>query len=86
VVDSSSFAAAAKRLVVLPATVTQNVQLLEDYFGVRLLNRTKRKLSVTEIARQYYDHCVRILAEIEEAEHFIPEFTATFPTFRSKSS
>jgi DNA-binding transcriptional LysR family regulator len=62
VVDSGSFAGAAKRLAVSPATVTHNVQLLEDYFGVRLLNRTTRKLSLTEIGRQYYDHCARILA------------------------
>jgi DNA-binding transcriptional LysR family regulator len=77
VVDSGSFAAAAKRLAVSPATVTHNVQLLEDYFGVRLLNRTTRKLSLTEIGRQYYDHCARILAEIEEAERFVTSSQAT---------
>jgi DNA-binding transcriptional LysR family regulator len=77
VVDNGSFAAAAKRLAVSPATVTHNVQLLEDYFGVRLLNRTTRKLSLTEIGRQYYDHCARILAEIEESERLVTSSQAT---------
>jgi DNA-binding transcriptional LysR family regulator len=77
VVDSGSFAAAAKRLAVSPATVTHNVQLLEDYFGVRLLNRTTRKLSLTEVGQQYYDYCARILADIEEAERFVASSQAT---------
>jgi DNA-binding transcriptional LysR family regulator len=68
VVDSASFAGAAKRLEVSPATVTHNVQLLERYLGAQLLNRTTRRLNLTEIGQQYYEHCSRILAEIEEAE------------------
>lgn len=68
VVDTGSFAGAAKRLDVTPATVTHNVQLLEDHLGVQLLNRTTRKLSLTEVGQQYYEHCSRILAEIEEAD------------------
>jgi len=77
VVDNGSFAAVAKRLAVSAATVTHNVQLLEDYFDVRLLNRTTRKLSLTEIGRQFYDHCTRILAEIDEAERFVASSQAT---------
>jgi DNA-binding transcriptional LysR family regulator len=68
VVDAHSFAAAARRLAVSPTTVTQQVQFLEDRLGVQLLNRTTRKLSLTEVGRRYHQRCSRILADIEEAE------------------
>jgi DNA-binding transcriptional LysR family regulator len=68
VVTSGSFAAAAKRLNMSPAMVTKHVQSLEDRLGARLLNRTTRKLSVTEAGRAYYDRCAQILAQIEEAD------------------
>ena len=68
VVDSSSFAGAARRLGLSPAVVTGHVQSLEKRLGVQLLNRTTRKLNLTEIGRSYYERCRRILAEVEEAE------------------
>jgi DNA-binding transcriptional LysR family regulator len=69
VVDSGSFAAAAKRLDASAATVTHHVQALEDHLGVQLLNRTTRRLNLTEVGRTYYEHSTRILEQIEQAEH-----------------
>src|SRR5215472_15404092 len=68
VVDSGSFAGAARRLSVSPAVVTGAVQSLEKRLGVQLLNRTTRKVNLTEAGRGFYERCSRILAEIDEAE------------------
>jgi DNA-binding transcriptional LysR family regulator len=68
VVDSGSFAAAAKRLEASAATVTHHVQALEDHLGVTLLNRTTRRLHLTEVGRVFYQQSTRILAQVEEAE------------------
>lgn len=68
VVDSGSFSAAAQRLKISKSAVSAHVQRLEERLGVRLLNRTTRRLSVTEAGAAYYRHCARILAEAEAAE------------------
>jgi len=48
--------------------VSNHVQALEDRLGARLLNRTTRKVSLTEVGKAYYDRCTQILAEIEQAD------------------
>ena len=48
--------------------VSNHVQALEDRLGVRLLNRTTRKVSLTEIGKAYYDRCTHILADLEQAD------------------
>jgi DNA-binding transcriptional LysR family regulator len=68
VVDSGSFSAAARRLKISKSAVSAHVQRLEERLGTRLLNRTTRRLSVTEAGAVYYRHCARILAEAEAAE------------------
>jgi len=68
VVDSASFAAAARHFGMSPAMVSKHVQTLEDRLGVRLLNRTTRRVSPTEAGQEYYERAVRILAEMEDAE------------------
>jgi DNA-binding transcriptional LysR family regulator len=68
VVDSGSFSAAARRLNVSKSAISAHVQRLEARLGVRLLNRTTRRLSLTEAGAAYYRHCARILAEAEAAE------------------
>ena len=68
VVDSGSFSAAAHRLGISKSAVSAHVQRLEERLGIRLLNRTTRRLSLTEAGAAYYRHCARILAEAEEAE------------------
>jgi DNA-binding transcriptional LysR family regulator len=48
--------------------VSNHVQALEDRLGARLLNRTTRKVSLTEVGKAYYDRCTHILADLEQAD------------------
>jgi DNA-binding transcriptional LysR family regulator len=68
VVDSGGFSAAARRLNMSTTMVSNHVQSLEDRLGARLLHRTTRKVSLTEIGKAYYDRCTQILADIEQAD------------------
>src|ERR1700756_604962 len=68
VAENGGFTAAARRLNLSTATVSENVQALENALGVRLLNRTTRRVSLTEIGREYYERCVQILHDLEEAD------------------
>jgi len=68
VVDANSFTAAADSLGLPRTTVTTAVQNLERHLQVRLLNRTTRKLSLTPDGAAFYERCVSILADVEEAE------------------
>lgn len=68
VVDSGGFSAAGRKLNMSTTMVSNHIQALEERLGARLLNRTTRKVSVTEIGRAYYDRCVQILADIEQAD------------------
>jgi DNA-binding transcriptional LysR family regulator len=68
VVDSGGFSAAAQRLGLSPTMVGNHVQSLENRLGARLLNRTTRKVALTEIGRDYYERSKQILAELDEAD------------------
>jgi DNA-binding transcriptional LysR family regulator len=68
VAESAGFSAAGRRLSLSKATVSDQVQSLENALGVRLLNRTTRRVSLTEIGRSYYERCVQILHDLEEAD------------------
>ncbi|MDV7338413.1 LysR family transcriptional regulator [Terasakiella sp. A23] len=68
VVQSGSFSKAADALGMSKSSVSKKVTYLEDRLGVRLLNRTTRKLSLTEIGQVFYERCERIMSEAEEAE------------------
>jgi DNA-binding transcriptional LysR family regulator len=68
VVDTGGFSPAARRLNMSTTMVSNHVQALEDRLGARLLNRTTRKVSLTEVGRAYYDRCVQILADIAQAD------------------
>jgi DNA-binding transcriptional LysR family regulator len=68
VVDLGSFAAAASALGMSAAVVTRNVADLEAHLGTRLLNRTTRRLSLTESGQQYLDRVRQILLDIDDAE------------------
>lgn len=68
VVDSGSFTAAAEALSLSKSVVSKYVTRLEDRLGARLLNRTTRRLSLTEVGRAFYERSRRALHEIEEAE------------------
>lgn len=68
VVDSGSFTAAAERLELSKAVVSKYVTRLENRLGARLLNRTTRRLSLTEVGRAFYERSQAGLRELEEAE------------------
>jgi DNA-binding transcriptional LysR family regulator len=69
VVDRGGFSAAARRLDMSTTMVSSHVRALEEHLGARLLNRTTRKISLTEVGKAYYDRCSRILADLDEADH-----------------
>jgi DNA-binding transcriptional LysR family regulator len=68
IVEQKSFSAAARDLGLPASTVTDAVQQLERRLGVRLLQRTTRHVSPTLDGEAYYQRCLRILDEIEDAE------------------
>ena len=74
VVDRKSFSRAARQLKLSQGAVTGHVQSLEQQLGVRLLNRTTRKVSLTEEGAQFYQRCIRILAEVAEVENLATSF------------
>jgi DNA-binding transcriptional LysR family regulator len=68
VVDAGSFAAAAERLDMSRAMASKYVSNLEDHLGTRLLNRTTRRLSLTESGAIFYERSIQIIADVTEAE------------------
>lgn len=68
VIDAGSFAAAAREMNLSPAVVTRLVADLEEHLGARLINRTTRRLALTDIGEAYLERARQILTEVEEAE------------------
>lgn len=68
VVESGSFVRAAEQLNLSTTATSRQIAELEAHLGGRLLNRTTRSLSLTDAGRAYFDRCMSILAEVEEAE------------------
>jgi DNA-binding transcriptional LysR family regulator len=68
VVDQGSFASAARDLNLSPAVVTRLVADLEEHLGARLINRTTRRLALTDTGELYLERVRQILTEVEEAE------------------
>src|SRR5580765_4930663 len=68
VADTGGFSAAGRKLNMSTTMVSNHIQALEERLGARLLNRTTRKVSLTEVGRAYYDRCIQILADIEQAD------------------
>ena len=67
-VELGSLAAAARQFGISPEMAGNHVRALEAHLGVRLLNRSTRRLHLTEVGDGYYARCTHILAEIDEAE------------------
>ena len=76
VAGTGSFTQAADRLDLSRAMVSKHVAALEAHLGSRLLNRTTRRLSLTESGTAYYERCQQILADIEEAEAAAGQLTS----------
>jgi DNA-binding transcriptional LysR family regulator len=83
VVQAGSFTTAAAKLGMPKSTVSRKVAELEARLKSRLLQRTTRKLSLTDAGRTYYDYCARIVAEVEEAERALSRLQETLCTARA---
>ena len=68
IVDLRSYTAAGRQLGLSRSHLSKQITILEDALGVRLLNRTTKHVSPTDIGRTYYDTCTRVVGELEEVE------------------
>ena len=75
VVELGSITAGGRDLRLSPAVASNRIKDLENRFGLRLLNRTTRKLTTTEIGRAFYDHARRVIETLDEAEALIGSFS-----------
>src|SRR5271157_4581972 len=73
VVETASFTSTARHFGMSRAMVSTHIQSLESRLGVCLLNRNTRRVGATEIGQNYYERCLRILYEVEEAERAVSE-------------
>jgi DNA-binding transcriptional LysR family regulator len=76
VVEAGSFVGASKQLAMPSTTVSRKIQKLEDTLGVRLLQRSTRKLHLTDIGRHYFENCQQSLVAIEEANALVSQSRA----------
>jgi DNA-binding transcriptional LysR family regulator len=77
VVETKSFTGAADSLGLPKSTVSRKLAQLEERLGVRLVQRTTRKLALTEIGEAYYQRCARIVADVAQAEQLVTDMQAT---------
>jgi DNA-binding transcriptional LysR family regulator len=71
VVDHSGFAPAGRALCMPKSKLSRRIAMLEERLGVRLIQRTTRHFSVTEVGQTYYEHCKAMLVEAEAAQEAI---------------
>lgn len=76
VVDHQGFAPAARALGLQKSKLSRRIAALEDRLGVRLIQRSTRKFSVTDIGQSYYQHCLAMLVEAEAAQEAIDAIRA----------
>ncbi|MEO5793613.1 MAG: LysR family transcriptional regulator [Rhodoferax sp.] len=68
VVEGGSFAAAARQLDISAVMVGKHIQLLETHLGARLVQRSTRQHSLTDVGRSFYEDCKRVLEQVRWAE------------------
>jgi LysR family transcriptional regulator for bpeEF and oprC len=68
VVEAKSFSAVARESNMSQSTVSKHIASLEERLDTKLLNRSTRSLKLTEAGKEYYQHCIRILNDFQEAE------------------
>jgi len=73
VVDHGGFASAARATGLQKSKLSRRIQHLEERLGVRLVNRSSRRFSVTELGREYYERCIAMLVEAEAAEKVVAQ-------------
>ena len=74
VVEVGSFSGAARAMGVSKGHISQRISQLEDRLGTRLLHRTTRKLSLTELGNLYYQRCKQVIEDLDEIEQTVSEF------------
>lgn len=77
IVENGGFSAAARALGMPKSRLSRRVQQLEERLGVRLLNRSSRQFSLTEVGREYYERCRAMLVEAEAAEQAVAALHAS---------
>jgi len=77
VAETKSFTGAAEALGLPKSTVSRKLAQLEERLGVRLVQRTTRKLALTDIGDAYYARCSRIVADVVEAEHVVMDMQSS---------
>lgn len=77
VVETRSFTAAAQQLGLPKSTVSRKVSQLEERLAARLIQRTTRKLSLTEIGQAFYERCAKIVTDIAVAEQVVVDMQST---------
>src|SRR5262249_11034476 len=76
IVDHGGFTAAGRALGLQKSKLSRRILQMDERLDVRLLNRSSRRFSVTEIGREFYDRCVAMLVEAEAAEQAIAQVRA----------
>ncbi len=76
VVEAGSFTGAAAQLGLSKSAVSKQVSRLEERLGARLMNRTTRRLSLTEAGQAFYEGCQKVVAEAEAAEQAVTHLAA----------
>ncbi len=71
VVKAGGLASAGRQIGLSPASMTARINALELHYNTRLLNRTTRKISLTDAGQRFYEACLRVLAEVESAESLL---------------
>jgi DNA-binding transcriptional LysR family regulator len=67
VTETQSFSAAARQLRLSPSSATKHIQAIENAVGVALMHRTTRRVGTTEAGERFYERCLAILAQIDDA-------------------
>lgn len=73
VLDTGSFTEAARVMSVSKSHVSKQIRQLEDRLGVRLINRTTRRVSPTDAGRAFYERCAGIIEDLEDAEQAVSQ-------------
>ncbi len=77
VVKAGGLAAAGRQIGLSPASMTARINALEEHYNTRLLHRTTRRISLTDAGQRFYEACLRVLAEVEQAETLLKTDTET---------
>ena len=74
VIESGSFTEAGRRMRIVPSTVSKHISGLESRLRGQLITRSTQRLSVTELGRRFYERCLTILQEVDEAENEVGQY------------